>query len=318
MWRRLRAVIPERRGVAILDGTSFPKQGPHSVGVTRQYCGALGKIANCQVATTTRCGRARAWILGRHVVSAGQLAHPRRAATRADSGQRGVSREMASRAHLAATGARRWLHRDGGRRRCGIWRCLDVPGRLASPAVAVCVRDFVEPGRMPAPTARGPREPRRAGSAHPHAPIDRWVARRGGPRVAHALPAAAWRVVAWRNGSNSHGVARASRRSASPRRTIGAGDARARGLVALRRGSRTRRAAQGLPRRTARTVRCARWSPWRISGGRSSSSIRNSKRARAQSFRRTHLPRVAAPRRADGGRPRCTSNASACAVAPLG
>ncbi len=65
IWRQLRATIPDRAGMVILDGTSFPKQGTHSVGVARQYCGTLGKVANCQVAVTAALWTGvRAWMLG--------------------------------------------------------------------------------------------------------------------------------------------------------------------------------------------------------------------------------------------------------------
>jgi SRSO17 transposase len=210
IWRRLLEILPERRGVLIIDGTSFPKQGPHSVGVARQYCGALGKIANCQVAVTAALWTGtRAWLLGAllYLPQSWSEDANRRAATRIPStvsfqekwrhALTLIRRARAAGLHLTAvvadaefgdiTAFRRLLHQWQLPYALGVSRQLTV--FRGTPAVHI----------PPSPRTGRPRS--QLVLVHDTRPITVRT-------VALALPARAWRRVTWRNGTNRPWAAR--------------------------------------------------------------------------------------------------------------
>jgi hypothetical protein len=48
--RQVKTHLGQGDGVLVCEPSGFPKSGGESVDVTRQWCGRLGKVDNCQVA----------------------------------------------------------------------------------------------------------------------------------------------------------------------------------------------------------------------------------------------------------------------------
>jgi SRSO17 transposase len=204
IWRRLRAVLIQREGVLILDSTSFPKQGTHSVGVARQYCGTLGKVANCQVAVTAALWNGvRAWLLGAALylpdtwltADARQRAHIPASIHFQAKWRLALTLLRQIRASgfrlMAVVGDAEFGDNATLRRTLHRWR---VPYAMG---ISSTVSVFRGTPRVEAPPPRlGKGRPRTRRVLAPD------VAAVSVAALMAAQPARAWRVVSWRNGSN--------------------------------------------------------------------------------------------------------------------
>jgi SRSO17 transposase len=202
-------VVPQmdfsRGGWWIIDDTGFPKKGKHSVGVTRQYCGMLGKQDNCQVAVSVSlaCDQGSVPVAWHLYLPEDWAADPVR------RHRAGVPEELrfATKTQIALAQLRTLLA-EGAPRHCvladagygvdtAFRQALSDMGLLYAVGVTSAVVVW-PPGVEPLPprpysgTGRPPVMPRRTARLQP----------RSVKSLALSLPAQAFHTISWREGTN--------------------------------------------------------------------------------------------------------------------
>jgi SRSO17 transposase len=190
----------------IIDDTSFPKQGQHSVGVARQYCGQLGKKANCQVAVSLS--------IANHYASfpvAYRLYLPQEwAADAARRSKVGVPEEIEFQTKIEiARGQLRWACKAGLPRGVGLMdAAYGSSSQLRAEMTELGLTYVV--GILPSITVRPPDSDLLRAKAWSGLGISAKRMRSdGSPRVvsvkevALALRKRAWRKIIWREGTNT-------------------------------------------------------------------------------------------------------------------
>src|SRR3954451_5351402 len=190
----------------IIDDTGMPKKGRHSVGVSRQYCGQVGKQDNCQVAVSlsVATNQASLPVAFRLYLPEAWASDPARRA------KAGVPEEIAFqtkpqialaqiRAALAADVPRGVVVMDAGYGADGELRVGITELGLAYVAGVQSSVSVWPPGTTPLPpkpwSGRG-RPPKLIRRDADHKPVS-------ASNLAKGLPAQAWQSVTWREGTKT-------------------------------------------------------------------------------------------------------------------
>lgn len=189
--------------VWIIDETAFPKAGQHSVGVARQYCGTLGKVANCQVAVSLHWSSAeascpllwrlylpKAWL--EDAARAREVKLPAGAAYRAKTE---LALELIDQARAwdlprLPVVADSFYGNDFGFRAALRERQFAYVVEVEATTVV-----WTQDPNLPLPTAKKRGRPRQ------YPPLQALPRPENLRAVAEQLPPSAWRTVAWREGS---------------------------------------------------------------------------------------------------------------------
>jgi SRSO17 transposase len=189
--------------VWILDETAFPKAGQHSVGVARQYCGTLGKVANCQVAVSLHWSSAEAScpMLWRLYLPKEWLEDAERAAevklppgtsyrSKTELAWEVIDQALAWELPRWPVVADSFYGNDFGFRQQLRERQLSYAVQV-EPSTVVWTQD----PNLPLP------EPNKTGRPRRYPPLEALPRPLDLQAVAEQLPVSAWRTVAWRQGS---------------------------------------------------------------------------------------------------------------------
>lgn len=205
--RLVAETLGEPDGVLIVDGSEFPKKGEASVGVARQYCGALGKVANCQAGVFVAYAASRGYtLLDRRLYLPAQWFTPAYRARRRRCGippgtqfrtSLALVWEMIEAIHRAGVLPLAWVTFDEAfGQDTGLLARLEETGLKYLAEVPCSTRVWLQRPTVLPPQRFGRGRPRTYARVAPDAPAPQRV-----DAIARPLPTAAWRTYTIKDGA---------------------------------------------------------------------------------------------------------------------